>query len=111
MKRAAALIAIFLVLTGIITLAPALFGAGPALGYDYAVKKLYDSPDIKSKVVYDIPIEVKMLDVSEDANWYKVKIQFNLGLMTFKYSGWAYIPVGDILAERAQKEIAVNDEK
>ncbi|MBI5699149.1 hypothetical protein HZC35_02405 [Candidatus Saganbacteria bacterium] len=102
MKKAAALIAIFLFLTGIIT---------PALGYDYAVKKLYDSPDAASKIVYEIPIDVKMLDVSEDANWYKVKIQFNLGLMTFKYSGWAYIPVGDLLAERAQKEIAVTDEK
>jgi len=74
--------------------------------YNQQIKQLYARPDGRSKIVYEIPIEVKMLDVSEDANWYKVKIQFNLGPVCFNYSGWAYIPVGDILADRAQPNVA-----
>jgi hypothetical protein len=101
MKKALFLIVVFTILAGIFI--PAL-AADP---YNHQVKSLYSKPDGNSAVVYNLPIEVKMLDVSQDANWYKVKIQFNLGLACFKYVGWAYIPVGDILAEReANKQIA-----
>lgn len=67
------------------------------------VKELYSEPTAASKLVYQIPMEVKLLDVSEDGNWYKVAIKFNVGPMEFKYSGWANIPIGTILAERAEK--------
>jgi len=82
--------------------------AGAADPYNFQVKTLYANPGADNKVVYDIPIEVRMLDASEDMNWYKVKIQFNLGPACFKYTGWAYIPVGSIIAEReAKKQVAV----
>ena len=71
----------------------------------FKVKELYASPG-SSKVVYSIPIDVSMLDVSEDGNWYKVYLKFNLGPLEFKYTGWAYIPVGDILAERENAKVA-----
>jgi hypothetical protein len=103
MKRAILLAAIFAVIAGFFV---------PTLAvepYNHQVRSLYAKPDGTSKVVYNIPIEVRMLDVSEDANWYKVKIQFNLGLASFNFSGWAYIPVGQILAERGR--VAVNPSK
>lgn len=101
MKKAFAILIFLALILGI--LAPAWADSDP---YNVQVKQLYAQPDGRSKLVYQIPIDVKMLDVSEDANWYKVKIQFNLGIVSFKYTGWAYIPVGEILAERAGKEIA-----
>ena len=75
--------------------------------YNIQLKTLYANPGANNKVVYDIPIDVKMLDVSEDLNWYKVKIQFNIGPACFRYTGWAYIPVGNIIADReAKKQVA-----
>ncbi|MBI5701610.1 hypothetical protein HZC34_07225 [Candidatus Saganbacteria bacterium] len=67
------------------------------------IKELYSAPSSQSKLVYQIPMEVKLLDVSEDTNWYKVSIKFNIGPMEFRYSGWTNIPIGTILAERAEK--------
>jgi hypothetical protein len=103
MRRAILLAAIFAILAGIFI--PAL-AADP---YNHQVRSLYAQPDGNSKVVYNIPIEVRMLDVSDDANWYKVKIQFNFGLASFNFAGWAYIPVGQILTERSR--VAVNPSK
>ena len=67
------------------------------------VDKLYSAPDENSNLVFDIPIDVQMLDASTDGNWYKVKIAFNLGPLCYTYIGWAKIPVGDLLASRQAK--------
>jgi len=103
MKKGLFLLIFLALILGI--LAPVWADSDP---YNVQVKQLYAQPDGRSKLVYQIPIEVKLLDVSEDANWYKVKIQFNLGIASFKYSGWAYIPVGDILAEREEAKVATS---
>ncbi|MDD5382292.1 MAG: hypothetical protein PHH60_01370 [Candidatus Margulisbacteria bacterium] len=75
--------------------------------YSLPVKKLYSAPSADSNLILDIPIEVKLLDVSEDGNWYKVKISYNIGPFNYTYVGWSNIPVGEILASRAEK-VAVN---
>jgi len=67
---------------------------------DLAVKELFSDPSKDSKVVFQIPIDVKLQEISEDANWYKVSIKFYIGPMEIKNTGWAYIPVGKILAQR-----------
>lgn len=102
MKKALALAIILMSL--ILCLAPAWAAEPPA--YNLKVKQLYAKPDGRSKVVYEIPIEVKLLDISEDGNWYKVYIEFSLGPVRLNYSGWAYIPVANILAERDAKKVA-----
>ncbi|MDI6731772.1 MAG: hypothetical protein QME05_04255 [Candidatus Margulisbacteria bacterium] len=66
----------------------------------YQIKELYAAPDEESKLVYSIPIEVKLLEVSDDYNWYKVKISFSFGPLSSAYVGWTNIPVGEIMAER-----------
>lgn len=71
--------------------------------YSMQVKKLYSVPDENSNIVFDIPIDVKLLDMSNDGNWYKVRISFNLGPLGYTYVGWAKIPVGDIIASRLEK--------
>lgn len=71
--------------------------------YDINVNKLYSAPNEDSNLIFTIPIEVKMLDVSADANWYKVEISFNLGPLGYTYVGWTKIPVGEIVADRMEK--------
>lgn len=93
-KWIAALLLIFITLAGNAALA-----AGDS-SLDVPVKTLYSAPLEDSNVIYDIPIEVKLLDISEDGNWYKVKISFYIGPFGYTYVGWANIPVANILAER-----------
>ncbi|OGB88978.1 hypothetical protein A2625_04545 [candidate division WOR-1 bacterium RIFCSPHIGHO2_01_FULL_53_15] len=71
--------------------------------YNLEVRTLYSAPDETSNVMYKIPIEVKLLDVSADANWHKVKIGFAFGPLSYTYVGWVKIPVGEILAARMEK--------
>lgn len=99
MKRAPAFLLLLLVLAGF------AFAAETAKKdpYDLQVKKLYSAPAEESNLIYNIPIEVKLLDVSADANWYKVKISFSLGPLGYTFVGWTKIPVGEILASRAEK--------
>ena len=73
---------------------------------DLSIKTLYSAPYEDSNVVYNIPVEVKLLDVSEDGNWYKVKIAYNVGPFGYTYVGWAPVPAAEILAEREAAEIA-----
>jgi hypothetical protein len=73
--------------------------------YDLQVKKLYASPEVEAKVVYEIPLEVKLLDLTDDFNWYKVYIKFNIGPANFRYTGWAYIPIGNLMAEKSKAKL------
>jgi len=95
----------------ILLLIAVLFTAKAALAnekdpLEVSVKTLYSAPLEDSNVIYDIPLEVKLLDISEDGNWYKVKISFYIGPFGYTYVGWANIPVARILAEREAAEIA-----
>jgi len=98
MKRALLIALAIVILTGI-----ALASTAAKDPYNIQVKKLYSAPDENSNLVFDIPIEVKLLDVSADANWHKVKIAFSFGPLNYTYIGWTKIPVGDVVAERVEK--------
>ncbi len=65
-----------------------------------AVKKIYSAPDENSNLLFEVPVEVKLLDMSADNNWYKVKISFKMGPFGYTYVGWTQIPVGQVMAER-----------
>ncbi|MGB9613055.1 MAG: hypothetical protein ACPL4K_02615 [Candidatus Margulisiibacteriota bacterium] len=99
MKRALIILLSLLLLSGAVLALQAV----KSEPYDLQVKKLYSAPDENSNLVYNIPIEVKLLDISEDSNWYKVKISFSLGPLSYTYVGWAQIPVGEILTARSHK--------
>jgi hypothetical protein len=93
---------VLVIILGLVILA----GVGLAAAkepYSLQVKKLYSVPEETANVVFDIPIDVKLLDISGDGNWYKVQISFNLGPLGYTYVGWAKIPVGDIIASRLEK--------
>lgn len=66
------------------------------------IKQLFSEPSDDAFIVFEIPIEVALLEISEDANWYKVKISYGIGPFVYTYVGWAPIPVGDILSEREE---------
>ncbi|MCU0640938.1 MAG: hypothetical protein MUC35_02480 [Candidatus Margulisbacteria bacterium] len=93
---------ILVVILGLVILAGVGFAAAKE-PYSLQVKKLYAVPEETASVVFDIPIDVKLLDMSNDGNWYKVRIAFNFGPLGYTYVGWAKIPVGDILAARMEK--------
>ncbi|MFH1577148.1 MAG: hypothetical protein ABID35_06375 [Candidatus Margulisiibacteriota bacterium] len=61
------------------------------------IKTMHSKPSEQAKVVLDIPIEVKVLDVSADLNWYKVKIAYKIGPFEQNHTGWIKIPFDDIL--------------
>jgi len=109
MKKLIALTIILAAFAGIV------WAGEPAVksAYDLPVKKLYSAPSEDATLVLDIPIEVKLLDISEDGNWYKVKIAYAVGPFSYTYVGWSNIPVGNILAEREKiaSKIAVLPKK
>ena len=92
---------------GLICLLFLLVLSGGALAadnpYNLEVRTLYSAPDENSNVIYNIPIQVRLLDVSADANWHKVNISFHLGPLAYTYEGWVKIPVGEILASRQER--------
>ena len=90
-------------ITLILVLAGCSFAATAKDPYDLQVKNVYSAPDENSQLIFSIPIEVKLLDVSTDANWGKVRIAFNLGPLCYTYVGWVKIPVGEIVASRMEK--------
>jgi len=92
-----------LILLAILVIVGVGYAATAKDPYAHQVKKLYSAPDDSSNLVYSIPIDVQLLDVSADANWYKVKIAFAFGPISYTYVGWAKIPVGDVLAARMDK--------
>ncbi len=69
--------------------------------YNVKISELRSEPKKEAPIIYQIPVEVKFLDTSEDGNWHKVFIKFNLGPVEFKSTGWTYIPIGEILAARS----------
>ncbi len=97
MKKALIFLGLFLILAG------AVFAATVKDPYNLEVKKVYSAPDENSQLIFAIPIEVRLLDISNDANWGKVKIAFNLGPLCYTYVGWVKIPVGEIVASRLEK--------
>jgi len=72
---------------------------------DIPVKTLYSAPLEDSNVIFEIPMEVTLQDISQDGNWYLVKISFYIGPFGYIYVGWAYIPVAKILAERDKETL------
>jgi len=64
------------------------------------VKKLYSAPLDGSNQIYEIPVEVVLLDISEDGNWYKVKISYWVVPFNYTYVGWTHIPVEEIRSKR-----------
>ncbi len=72
---------------------------------DIQVKTLYSTPSESSNIVYQIPIDVKLQDISEDGNWYKVKISYRIGPIFYNYVGWTNLPISDILAERQSQPV------
>jgi hypothetical protein len=70
---------------------------------NYSIKELHAAPTEDSGIIYEIPVDVVLLDISEDANWHKVKISFSIGPFSYTYVGWAKIPVGQTIVDREKQ--------
>ena len=93
-------IAVILLLSISIALAGSAALAEAKEPLNIEVKQLRSAPMEDANLVFDIPCEVRLLDVSADGNWYKVKIAFYIGPFGYTYVGWTYLPTSEILAKR-----------
>jgi len=59
------------------------------------IKLMHKTPSANSEVVYEIPIEVTLLGMTEDLNWFRARIKFEFALIKCDYTGWLHIPVGE----------------
>jgi|GEM_PF-6410350 hypothetical protein len=59
--------------------------------YNVTIKKIYETPSTEAKLIFDIPIEVTLLDISEDRTWFKVKIAYYIGPFLHEYIGWTNV--------------------
>ncbi|NQT29920.1 MAG: hypothetical protein HQ596_05045 [Candidatus Saganbacteria bacterium] len=82
-------IAILLLIFAVLASPGAL--AGEETPYAFPIKELHAAPLADSAITYNIPVEVKLLDVSGD--WYKVKISYGIGPLQYNYVGWTHIPL------------------
>jgi hypothetical protein len=83
---------LFLLVCVLVAAAPASQAFVP---FKNQLKTMYAEPDPTSEVVFVFPLEITMLGMAEDLNWFKVKIKFELAFIRYEYTGWVNIPVGD----------------
>lgn len=58
---------------------------------------MYAEPSASSKVVYEFPLELTLLDVSDDMNWFKIRVKFDFLFIHYDYVGWVNLPASKIL--------------
>ena len=94
-------IAVILILLAFLISGSAVIAEEPVEDpYEIPIQQVFAEPDEESRLLYEIPIEVTLLDVSEDANWFKVRISFVFGPFHYTYVGWTPLPIGKIIIER-----------
>lgn len=64
------------------------------------IKKLYSAPKEDSKLIFDVPMEVNIIEISEDGNWVRVEVSYSFGLLSNSFKGWTYIPLSEIMANK-----------
>lgn len=84
------LIASFLLVCALSTSAAAI------VDVNLPIKLMYAEPDENSEVVFAFPLEIVFLSMTEDLDWYRVKIRFEFMFAPYEYIGWVYIPVGSL---------------
>ncbi len=64
------------------------------ISFKLPFKKLLAEPRADANLVFEFPIDVKLLGISKDRNWYKVSIEYDLLFFGhYKYTGWVYAPI------------------
>jgi len=77
----------------------AAFAADGTLSFDYPVKRLLDKPSAEANVNFEIPIDVRIIGMTPDKNWFKVKIAYDLVFLgRYEYTGWVYAPIENVAA-------------
>ena len=60
------------------------------------IKLMYAEPNEDAEIVFEIPVEIALLSLTEDLNWFRVKIRFEFAFIVYEYIGWVHLPVGEI---------------
>ncbi len=70
-----------------------------AIPFDLLVPKMLAAPSLEAEPVFVFPIARRLLAMTPDRKWYKVKIMYDLPLIGhFEYLGWCYAPIDEKLS-------------
>lgn len=71
---------------------------------DVRLKKMHAEPSEKADVVFEFPVDIRVLQMTDDKNWFKISLEFDLLFLGhYKHTGWVHAPLGDIL-EKERRE-------
>lgn len=84
----------------VVALSLPAFSTDNNIYFEMPIKLLREQPSAESPIVYELPIDVALVGMSEDGNWYRVKIAYDLMFLGhYEYTGWAHAPVRSLSEE------------
>jgi hypothetical protein len=90
--------AIFLTLMFLASFLPASHALSENIYFDIPIKLLHEEPSEESPVAFEIPIDVTLLGMTADRNWYKVRVEYDLLFLGhYVYTGWVRAPLAKYL--------------
>ena len=93
MRPFAFLLAVSMVSAALLCFAPQALASDGNVYFNIPVKSLLAEPTEEGASVFEIPIEVRLLGISADKKWVKVKIAFDLIFLGhYEYTGWTPVP-------------------
>ena len=101
MRKLSFLIVIILIIGGFysgLTVAAAgqTWSEQEIIALDIPVTQMLAEPTAEASANFIFPIDLKILSMTPDHNWFKVRIAYTLPLVGhFEYSGWCYVPLGE----------------
>jgi hypothetical protein len=80
--------------------------------FNLPLKTMYAEPTEEANVVYEFPIDVRILGMTRDKNWFKVSMEFDLLFLGhYKYSGWVHAPLGDMIEQEKLEQQSTEEAK
>jgi hypothetical protein len=98
-KKVLSVLLLFILLSALLC---AAFANEDNIYFQIPVKLLHEEPSEESPVAFEIPIDVTLLGMTPDKNWYKVRIEYDLVFLGhYVYTGWVKAPIGKYLLEKS----------
>jgi len=98
-KKVLSVLLLFILLSALFC---AAFAKEDNIYFQIPVKLLHEEPSEESPVAFEIPIDVTLLGMTPDKNWYKVRIEYDLVFLGhYVYTGWVKAPIGKYLLEKS----------
>jgi len=78
--------------------------------FNIPLKKVLSEPTPEADIIYEIPVDINFIGISKDRNWINVRFKFSvLYFLQYEYTGWIYVPVGNLLAKEESPNDSANN--